>query len=90
MDRIAIRPIGKGLLRLLWRGGRQGDAASERQRKLTVQFEEEGHHPECAVWHTRRWCDCKSLPRDVVEPGYGYVCSRSDAGHGSCRHERLE
>ena len=41
------------------------------------RLREEEHHPECAAWTTRRWCDCKGLPADLLWPtGYAFVCRR--------------
>ena len=50
----------------------------EFEELLTVQFEREGHHAECDVWTTRRWCICKGLPRDVRDQGYVHICFRGD------------
>lgn len=76
--------------RVLPRQRRRHQAQLDRQRTLTEQFEREGHHPECDVWATRRWCTCKGMPYDVIEPSFAYICRRGGIGEAGCHHERLK
>lgn len=41
-------------------------AWKQHQRELTLQFVGEGHGIDCDVWQTRRYCNCKGLPRNVI------------------------